>query len=156
MHATKTTASLKHAVRAFPGTRFHFRLTSTETEGRLSVIDVNMLPGSEPAPHVHSREDETAIIRYGQIRYFIGDEIVDAKVGDTVFLPRNVKHHFKVLSPSAAITLIVTPGDFEHFFEAITFPIEGDDVPPVSNAPLTADKIARIKQNADAFGVQLV
>ena len=156
MLATKTTASLKHAVRAFPGTRFHFRLTSTETNGELAIIDVTMLPGSEPVRHVHTLEDETNIIRYGEIDYYIGDDVIHAKAGDTVFLPRNVPHHFKVVSPVAATTLVLTPGHFEYFFEAITFPIEGDEVPPASNAPLTADKIARIKQNADAFSVRLV
>src|SRR4051812_32387173 len=156
MLTTERTKSLKHAVRAFPGTRFHFRLTGAETGGAISIIDVTMIPGSEPAPHLHTREDETAIIRHGAIRYFIGNEIVDAKVGDTVFLPRNVPHYFKVLSPSAAITLIATPGGLEQFFEAVTFPVEGDDVPPVSNAPLTAEKIALIQQNAEAFGLKLV
>ena len=144
MLTTETTKSLKHAVRAFPGTRIHFRLTGAETNGSVSVMDVNMLPGSEPPPHTHTAEDETIMVHSGEIQYFIGADIVVAKKGDVVFLPRNVRHHFKVLSAAASVTLIVTPSGFENFFASISFPFEGDGMPAVTNEPLTAEKIARI------------
>jgi quercetin dioxygenase-like cupin family protein len=156
MQTVASPLTLKDSVRAFPGGRFHFRLTSAETANALAVMDVLLLPGSEPVRHIHSREDETIVVHSGEIDYFIGDEVIHAKKGDTVFLPRGVPHHFKVVSPKASVTVIVTPGGFEYFFEKVTVPFEGEGVPPVSHSPLTEEKIARIKQNSELFGVRLV
>jgi quercetin dioxygenase-like cupin family protein len=148
--------TLKNCVRAFPGARFHFRTTSAETGGSLAIIDITMSPGSEPIRHIHANEDETIIVHSGAIHYFAGEEKIIAQKGDVVFLPRGVPHHFKVISPIANVTLVLTPGGFEHFFEGITFPFEGDDLPPVTSDAFSEEKRARVKRLSEKFHVQLL
>jgi hypothetical protein len=74
---------------------------------------------------------------------------------DVIFLPRGVPHNFKVTSPKASVTLIVTPGGLEDFFERITFPCSAEAVPPVTGAP-SGEHIQRIRTNAALFGMQFV
>lgn len=130
MQTTLINPSLKDTVRARGGNRMAFRLTAAETNNALSVIDVRMIPGSEPPRHVHQLEDETLVIHYGTITFFVGNDIINAKAGDVVFMPRKVPHHFVVTSPKAHATLIATPGGIENFFAEITEPYDQQTIPP--------------------------
>jgi quercetin dioxygenase-like cupin family protein len=155
METTIALSSLKDTVRAQPGTRMSFRLTSAETNGASAVIDVNLLPGNEPPRHCHEREDEVNILREGSITYFIGDDIIQAEAGDVVFLPRAVPHKFKVTSAEASVTLIVTPGGLENFFEKITLPCHTEAVPPISGPP-SKEHIERVIKTAAQFGLSFI
>lgn len=150
----KTSASLKNAIRVRPGNRMWFRLTASETNNALSVIDVRMTPGSEPPRHVHQREDETLVIHEGNVTFFIGDDIINAKKGDIVFMPRLVPHHFVVTSPAAHCTLIATPGGIEEFFESISSPFDQQFI-PVTAKP-SEDEIRKIIGTAERYGMTFV
>jgi len=152
---TKAVSALKDTVRIYPGGKFFFRLTSEETNGALAIIDVEIMPGNEPPRHCHAREDETNIIRSGEITYFIGDDIINAKAGDIVFMPRGVPHHFKVTSSRASVRLILTPGGFENFFAKITEPYSEEDVQPIATT-ISKEKIEMIVRTAKAFGVSYI
>ena len=71
-------------------------------------------------------------------------------------MPKGVPHHFKVMSLTASVTLIVTPGGFEEFFEAVTFDFNGDDAPSVSDHSLIEDRKRRVQQYSAQFGVRFV
>jgi quercetin dioxygenase-like cupin family protein len=152
---TKAVSALKDTVRIYPGGKFFFRLTSEETNGALAIINVEIMPGNEPPRHCHAREDETNIIRSGEITYFIGDDIVTAKAGDIVFMPRGVPHHFKVTSLRASVRLIVTPGGFENFFAKITKPYNEENVQPIPSA-FSNEQIKMIVRTAKEFGVSYI
>ena len=147
----KTTSSLKNAVRFRPGNRMWFRLTAKETNHAVSVIDVRMIPGSEPPRHIHQREDETIIIHEGTVTFFVGDNIINAKKDDIVFMPRLIPHHFVVTSQLAHCTLIATPGGIEEFFAAISSSFDEQFV-PVSERP-SADAIEKLVKAAGQFGM---
>ena len=152
---TKAVSALKDTVRVYQGGRFFFRLTSEETNGALAIIDVRIVPGNEPPRHYHSREDETNIILTGEITYFIGDDIIKAKAGDIVFMPKGVPHNFKVTSSTASVRLIVTPGGFENFFAAITHPFNEENEQLIG-APLSKEKIEMIAKASKEFGVTFI
>lgn len=147
--------SLLNTVRANPGTRAHFRIVSAQTNGTMAVIDADIIPGGEPPRHVHTKEDELIIIRNGEIEFFVGDDIIYAKAGDKVFMPKEVPHNFAVQTPEASVTIVVTPGGFENFFEAITLPYEGVNVPTVDRAP-TAEEIGYFTATCERFGMYFV
>jgi quercetin dioxygenase-like cupin family protein len=151
----KAVSALKDTVRVYAGGKFFFRLTSEETNGALAIIDVAIVPGNEPPRHCHAREDETNIIRSGEITYFIGNDIINAKAGDIVFMPRGVPHNFKVTSSSASVRLIVTPGGFENFFAKITEPCNQENAQPIA-AIFSKEKIEMIVRTAAAFGVSYI
>ena len=154
MQTTLIASTLKDTVSTRPGVRMSFRLTAQETNNTLSVIDVRLTPGSEPPRHVHQREDETNIIHDGTITYFIGDDIINAKKGDIVFMPRGVPHHFVVTSPTAHCTLIVTPGGIEDFFNEIGLPFVQNVIPAVIKP--SPEEIKKLITSAAKFGISFV
>src|SRR5215216_5540475 len=109
------TPTLAHEVanatrRLYRGTSVvKFLLSSEDTNNALSIIEVHALAGTEPPRHVHELEDEVFMIKEGEVTFFIGENIVKAYAGDTVFAPRKVAHHFKINTPSAKILGIMTP-----------------------------------------------
>ena len=154
---TQTTAlsALKDTTRVYPGCKILFRLTSEETNNALAVLEMSMIHGSEPPRHYHETEDETLIIRKGTITFFVGNDIINAEAGATVFIPRGTFHHFVVTSDVATATLILTPGGLEHFFESITMPVDNNEIPPVVQSAFTPEDVKRMKEIADKFRIRL-
>ena len=153
--AVTITSALADSVRAYPGCRAHFRLVADQTNNSLAVIDLVKTPGSEPPRHVHLNEDETVFLKQGEMTFFIGDDIVTAATGDVIFMPRNVPHHFAITSTEAIMTLVVTPGGFDKFFEAITIPYEGESAPPIEGAP-SEEELTALFTAAERFGINFL
>jgi quercetin dioxygenase-like cupin family protein len=93
------------------------------------IAEVEGLPGGEPPRHVHTREDEIIIIKEGTITYFVGDDIISARAGDTVVLPKNIPHHFVITSEKMKLTLITTSASFGEFFHRVSAPYAESDIP---------------------------
>lgn len=108
-----------------------------------------MIPGSEPVRHVHAFEDETVIFKKGKITFYVGDEIIEAKAGDTIFMP----HHYKIRSERVKALLIVTPGNFEAFLKAISTPYD-KNVPPPIERELTVEEIEAFIALSNQHGVE--
>ncbi|MEO5892304.1 MAG: cupin domain-containing protein [Ferruginibacter sp.] len=155
MQTTVSEAVLTGTVRAYPGCRMHFRKSSEDTNNSVAVVDIISTPGAEPPRHVHQFEDELILVKKGEAIFYIGDEIIAAKPGDVLFMPRGVPHHFKILSEKALISLVLTPGGFERFFEAITKPYDGDTAPPLEGEP-TTEEISYFVAVSESFGVTFV
>jgi quercetin dioxygenase-like cupin family protein len=131
--------------RAYPGGIYTVLVPASATNNRIFMAEVESIPGSEPPRHVHEREDEIAILKEGKITFFVGHEIIHAEAGDTVFLPKNIPHHFIITSDYARTILITTPGDFEHFFKARSVIYDGIEIPE-TEIPTQAyiDKMERL------------
>ena len=132
-----------------------FLLTSQDTNGALSIIDVHMLAGTEPPRHVHDREDEVFIIKKGEITFFIGENIVKGRPGDVIFAPRRVAHTFRIDTPAAKVLTIITPGDFAQFFWKQSVPYSaGEPVAPVGSPSQSA--IQSVMKYASEYGARFV
>ena len=57
--------------RAIPGTVFNVILTGAATNNHVFIAEIQSVPGSELPRHVHTREDEMAIIKKGALTYFM-------------------------------------------------------------------------------------
>lgn len=64
----------------------------------------NDTPGEGPSLHVHPY-DETFILTEGRARFFVGDQVIDAKAGDVVLGPKAVPHRFENLGPGRLQTV---------------------------------------------------
>jgi hypothetical protein len=106
-------------------------MSGTASNNNVFIADVESLPGSEPPRHVHTHEDEIIVVKEGTITYFVGDRIIQAAVGDIVVLPKNIPHHFVITSEKMKIVLITTPGNFGAFFNRLSVPYNGFDIPVV-------------------------
>ena len=92
-----------------------------ETGGDFSLVEHPMGPRRLAAPlHKHSREDEYSYVLEGRMGALLGDDVVHAEVGDTVFKPRDQWHTFwNAGDEPCRILEIIAPGGFEHFFDEL-------------------------------------
>lgn len=90
----KRTASPENT-RAIPGAVFHFLAMGHETQGRHSLIKITVSRGSEPPKHTHSREDESYFILKGSVRYTVGEDVITAREGEYIYLPKGYRMHLK-------------------------------------------------------------
>jgi len=104
-------------------------LSGADTGGEFSAWEAVQKPGSEPPLHVHYTSDETFFVLEGEMRFMVGDQILDASAGSAVFAPRGVPHTFKIKSRQARAITLCTPAGFEEWFRALGQPATSFDLP---------------------------
>ena len=125
-------------------------ISSKETNGQFSLIHGFEIQGLEPPPHTHTREDESFYLISGEIRYTVGHEVLNAKQGDWVFLPRDVPHSFQVITDKAEVLIHLTPGGFENYFIEMSEPAKEMSIPPRPEGP---PDVQRIIETAARYGI---
>jgi quercetin dioxygenase-like cupin family protein len=128
-------------------------LSSRETGGALSVIEVTEPPGAPGPLHVHHREDETFYILEGDATFEVGGEELHAGAGDTVFAPRGVPHRYSVGDSGCRMLFIMTPGGFDDLVREMSVPAGSRTLPP----PMDEEPDwARVDAIARAHGCELL
>ena len=100
-------------------TPLDFKLLSTDTENKLSIfISSNNQKGLGPPLHVHHSLDEFFCVLAGDFLFELDGETTALAPGDTLFIPRNVKHRFHCVSQTSGTLLVsLLPGNrMEPFF----------------------------------------
>lgn len=115
----------------FEGFGTRFVIGSEQTNGAFAIVEHDLAPRSLGAPvHTHEREDEVSHVLAGRLGAQVGEEVVEAVAGDTVFKPRGVPHAFWNPGDEPVRFLeVITPGGFEAYFAEIE-PIFGGEGPP--------------------------
>lgn len=132
----------------------NFLLTSKETNNALSIMDGTAVKGSEPPRHVHEHEDETFIIKEGEMDFYIGDQVIHAKAGDIVFAPRKVPHHFVVKSDYVKNLIVMTPGAFDQYFWYLSAPCGTEKT--LAPQQQTPEEMKKWKDLVKLFGVDFL
>ena len=111
----------------------------------MSVFEVDLAPGCLSGPlHVHEHEDAISYVLEGELTFQIGDDEVRAATGESVELPRRVRHTFWNAGPGHARALdVVTPGGLENYYEELARVVDAPDV---------MDRIAAMEER---FGVKM-
>ena len=138
----------------FAGSLLHWPLTSAETDGTLAVGHARVRPGGEPPLHVHAREDETFHVLDGQITLQRGGERIEAGAGDTVFMPRGVQHGFAVITETASLLQVFTPGGLEEAFRSLSQPAPADELPPAPDGPPPPEAVDAMTARFAEYGVE--
>ena len=157
MHTLLAPANRKKTVEnsvEFGNTVVSVLLDGEDTAGQFSMLEIVGRPGTEPPYHVHQNEDETFYILEGRISFMVDGVVYDLVAGDTMFLPRNVPHTFRVRSEHARGILTVTPSGFDGYFRAIGRPVDSLDTPkPAPPPPDIHERMAKISAQ---FGVRMM
>ena len=90
-----------------------------DTNGAFCLVEVTLAPGSNPPPHVHSREDELFYVLEGEFDVYAGEDALNAEAGHCVFLPRFMPHTFVVRSPWLRLLTLFTPAGLEDAFRSM-------------------------------------
>ena len=121
------------------GDRFMFLITGEQSNGTYSTMEIVVVPGGGPPPHIHHLADEQFYVLEGNLTYTIDGHVVHATTGDFIHIPRGVVHAFTNGASPSRLLATFAPAGVEQFFLAIGDPI----LDPTSPAPpLTAERIA--------------
>ena len=95
------------------------KISSGDTNGDIAVFEQNgFTPKGGPPLHIHPFQDEFFYIIDGEYLFQVGDTKYQMKPGDTIFLPRNVKHSFIQLTETGKVIVSYLPaGKMEEFFK---------------------------------------
>ncbi|UII75763.1 cupin domain-containing protein [Flagellimonas sp. HMM57] len=112
-------ASTQNLEKDFLGGLRNVILTSDETDGDIYLVQGIMPKGSAVPVHIHELEDEIFHVLEGSVELVLGEETIEGKKGDIIYLPRGIKHGIKTLGDETAKVLnYVIPGkNFEAFFD---------------------------------------
>ena len=118
--------------------------TEETAEGGFSLVEHPMPPRRLAAPvHKHSREDEYSYVLEGRMGALLGDDVVYAEAGDTVFKPRDQWHTFwNAGDTPCRILEIIAPGGFEHFFDELGAAVEAGARSATSSSASSASATA--------------
>ncbi|MBA4797250.1 MAG: cupin domain-containing protein [Rhizobiales bacterium] len=96
------------------------RISAEETGNSFGMFEASIPAGEGPPLHVHEREDEFFRVLSGRFLFVCGDRQTAVGEGGCVLLPRGVPHRFQNVGDSMGrLMIIVTPGGFEGFFQAV-------------------------------------
>ena len=126
-----------------------YKIPSQRTSGAYSLFEITTRPGAGPPPHVHHREDESFYVLEGDYEFLIGGETLRVGAGFLLYFPKGILHSHKNVGEGVGRMLLTqTPGGlYEHFFEEVGKPVEGEvgwlvrkDEPEVANIVAIAAK----------------
>jgi quercetin dioxygenase-like cupin family protein len=119
--------------------------TDDDTGGAFDLVLSNMRSGTEPPPHVHTREHEFMYVLDGQLDVYVGNNVFQLGPGECVFLPLGRPHAFIIKSPEIRMLVLITPGGFVKYFESMAVPAEKMEIPSDSVTYATVDLEETIK-----------
>lgn len=138
----------------YNGSLLTFLATSEDTQGQFALIEMVGRKGNVPPPHIHHREDEVFYLLEGELAVSVGDRIIKATPGTTVFLPRNVPHSFTIDSEQARMLVLLTPAGFEGWFKDFSVQATAMTLPPVAEAGYS--EVQRMLEVAPRYGLEFV
>ena len=115
-----------------------------DTNGAFFLVEAMLAPGTEPPPHVHTREDELFYVLEGEFDVYVGKEAFKVKTGECVFLPRFRPHAFVIRSPRLRVLALFTPAGLEEAFRGMSSPAQRLELPTGAVTYSTGD----LKQTA--------
>ena len=126
-----------------------------DTAGAFLLNEGMLAPGTEPPPHVHSREDELMYVLEGEFDVYVGQEAFKVEAGECVFLPRFTPHAFVIRSPRLRILALLTPAGFEEAFRGMSMPAQRLELPTGAATYPEADP-KEIAQLLGEYGVRIL
>jgi quercetin dioxygenase-like cupin family protein len=131
-------------------------LTETpDTNGAFSLFEATLVPGTEPPPHVHSREDELFYVLEGKFDVYVGEEVFNGKTGDCIFLPRFKPHAFIIRSSRLRLLILFTPAGVEEAFRSMSSPAQNLE-PPAEALTYSKSELEQTAQRFSTSGVRML
>jgi len=136
----------------------HSQMAGTaDNNGAFDFVISRIRRGTEPPPHVHSREDEFFYVFSGEISVYVDGEVFTVTAGECMFLPRRKPHAWVITSEAIHIITLITPGGFNEALIKMSAPAERMEVPTDADTVTyaNADLTETIKVHEE-YGVRLL
>lgn len=125
-----------------------WKVTEAESDGAISCLEDELTAGKMTPWHCHPHSEELTYLLEGECLVNIDGEERRVGAGATWFVPRGVSHAFTVLSPTARVFAIQTPGTAGRFYMEASEPAgEGD-------GPVDFDRIREVAMATGITDVQ--
>ena len=131
------------------GGRITWKVTAAETGGVFLMFEDEMEAGKVTPLHLHPATDETFCLLEGEILLDLDGERRELGAGGVAVMPRGVPHAFKVISPTARMLCLLTPGNAEDFFRIASEPVVAGGPP----APVDFDRIREAARQTGAIEI---
>ena len=97
------------------------KLRGHHTDGRVMIMEGEILVGEGPPLHIHQREDEYFHVLEGELEFQIGEEKIHGTTGTWIYAPRYIKHTYRnVNSTGARLEFVFQPAGIEFYFEEVS------------------------------------
>lgn len=127
-------------------------IESEQTDGRWSVIEMQLREGHVPPLHVHEDADELIYVTEGTIHVHTEDNREELAADDSVVLPRGEPHSLHAVT-EATIISAASPGGFDEFVAAVGVHADSQTVP---TEPPSEAAIGRVNDLAPEHNIQIV
>ncbi|MBA3799240.1 MAG: cupin domain-containing protein [Actinomycetota bacterium] len=114
-----------------------WKATAEETNGAFLLFEDTMEGGKTTPLHIHPDSDETMYILEGEILMHMDGQEKRICAGGLTVAPRGVPHAFLVLSQTARLLCLHTPGCSQAFYLGASEPLEGNS----DSGPVDFDRI---------------
>ncbi len=117
------------------GSLTQIKATAEQTDGHLTLVELEY-PAEAVVPlHMHHNEDEGFYILEGGATFQVGDETVEAGAGSFLYGPRDVPHGFRAGPDGVRLLYLFLPGGFEGFIRETSEPAAELRIPPADVVP---------------------
>jgi quercetin dioxygenase-like cupin family protein len=111
----------------FGGGVHTWKVRESDSNGAFLLFEDEMTAGKMTPLHTHPDADETMYLLEGEILMHLDGREHRVGKGGLAMAPRGVPHAFLVLSDTARMLCLHTPGGGEAFYWGASVPIAGDD-----------------------------
>jgi quercetin dioxygenase-like cupin family protein len=97
-----------------------FKITGEDTDGQFDYVEGTIQHLGGPPMHVHHFQDETFYVVEGELRFTVGEEMLDLRAGDFAYIPRGVAHGYVNMKQEPVRGLgVFVPGGFDRFMDEV-------------------------------------
>lgn len=80
-----------------------------DTDGAFFLLEATLLPGNEPPPHVHTREDELFYVLEGEFDVYVGEGALEVKRANASCFPNSSRTHLSFVPLGFACSFSTPP-----------------------------------------------
>ena len=126
-----------------------------DTNGAFLLVEGVLAPGTEPPPHVHTREDELFYVLEGEFDVYTGKDAFKMTAGECVFMPRCKPHAFVIRSTRLRLLALFTPAGLEEAFRGMSSPAKSLELPKGAVTYSTGD-LKQTAQRLSEYGARFL
>ena len=104
------------------------KATAEETGGVVSVLEAEEPPDFGPPMHLHHDADEAFYVLDGEYVMFLEDREIPCPAGSFIFIPRGVRHGFKVGAVASRKLNFYFPAAMIGYFDDLSDAIQRGEV----------------------------
>jgi quercetin dioxygenase-like cupin family protein len=133
------------------GGLYEVLLSSDETSGAATVMQMTMPIGAGPPPHIHHGVTETVYVVDGTVTYQTDGKRIDIGPGSLFRIPAETLERFEAAS-KCRVVVTYEPGGIDKFFAEAGEPAQRREIPPAPTSPPDVDRLVKLGAK---YGVEI-